>query len=197
MTVARVALPVGIDQAFDYWAPAGLALDRGSVVHVRLGARRLHGVVVGLDPRTDVAPERMRAIDSIADIAALPDAVLGLCRFVAAYSQAPLGQVPALALPPLARGATRRRPPAHETAAAERAQTARNDAQRAAVEAIQATHGSFAPFLLQGVTGSGKTEVYLDAAARAIEAGGQALMLVPAINLTPHLTARVRAALPG
>jgi primosomal protein N' (replication factor Y) len=49
---------------------------------------------------------------------------------------------------------------------------------------------------LRGVTGSGKTEVYLDAAARAIAAGGQVLMLVPEINLTPHLVARVRAALP-
>src|SRR5690242_10783335 len=100
MTVARVALPVGVDQPFDYWAPAGLALDRGSVVHVRLGARRLHGVVVGLDPHSDVAPERMRAIDAIADVATLPPDVLDLCRFVAGYYQAPLGQVYALALPP-------------------------------------------------------------------------------------------------
>ena len=58
--------------------------------------------------------------------------------------------------------------------------------------------GTFAPFLLHGVTGSGKTEVYLDARPRtASRAGGQVLMLVPEINLTPQLVARVRAALPG
>ena len=72
----------------------------------------------------------------------------------------------------------------------------RNDAQRAAVEAIVAGQGRFAPFLLQGVTGSGKTEVYLAAAAASVAAGGQVLLLVPEINLTPQLVARVEAALP-
>lgn len=51
--------------------------------------------------------------------------------------------------------------------------------------------------LLQGVTGSGKTDVYAAAAARAIARGGQVLLLVPEINLTPQLGARFAAALPG
>ncbi len=51
--------------------------------------------------------------------------------------------------------------------------------------------------MLFGVTGSGKTDVYLDVAARTIAAGGQVLLLVPEINLTPQLEQRVRAALPG
>ena len=72
-----------------------------------------------------------------------------------------------------------------------------NDAQREAAGALIAAHGAFAPFVLQGVAGSGKTEVYLAAAAQAIAAGGQVLMLAPEINLTPQLEARVRAALPG
>ena len=72
-----------------------------------------------------------------------------------------------------------------------------NDAQSGAVAAIDAARRRFAPFLLQGVTGSGKTEVYLAAAAAAVAAGGQALLLVPEINLTPQLVARVAAALPG
>jgi len=72
-----------------------------------------------------------------------------------------------------------------------------NDAQAAALAAIGGADRGFAPFLLYGVTGSGKTDVYLAAAARAFAAGRQVLMLVPEINLTPQLVARVRAALPG
>jgi primosomal protein N' (replication factor Y) len=72
-----------------------------------------------------------------------------------------------------------------------------NSDQRAAVDAIGATHGAFAPFLLQGVTGSGKTDVYLEAARACIAAGGQALLLVPEINLTPQFARRIGDALPG
>lgn len=55
--------------------------------------------------------------------------------------------------------------------------------------------GRFQCFLIQGVTGSGKTEVYLHVIAKVIEAGGQALMLVPEIGLSPQLEQRVQVAL--
>ncbi len=72
-----------------------------------------------------------------------------------------------------------------------------NPDQQAAAGAVVAALSTFAPFLLQGVTGSGKTNVYLAVAAAAIAAGGQALLLVPEINLTPQLAQRIAAALPG
>ncbi|OSM06120.1 putative replication restart DNA helicase PriA [Magnetofaba australis IT-1] len=68
------------------------------------------------------------------------------------------------------------------------------DEQQEAVDALNEaiTAGRFAPFLLQGVTGSGKTEVYFRAVETALAQGRQALLLVPEISLTPQLTARYR-----
>lgn len=70
-----------------------------------------------------------------------------------------------------------------------------NDAQRDAVEAITlaATHKERATFMLYGVTGSGKTEVYLRAIEAAQKAGYGALLLLPEIALTPQLVGRYRA----
>jgi primosomal protein N' (replication factor Y) len=67
-----------------------------------------------------------------------------------------------------------------------------NEAQSKAVEAICGSLGSFTTWLLYGVTGSGKTEVYLNAIAETLARGEQALVLVPEIALTPQLLARFR-----
>jgi primosomal protein N' (replication factor Y) len=134
---------------------------------------------------------------------------LALCRFAADYYQRPLGEV---ALPGLPKNLR-----AESTVALDRAikkqaalstahdaspidMPALRPAQEAAAEAIAGAQG-FAPMLLYGVTGSGKTEVYLQAAAdvlaRAGDAPAQILILVPEINLTPQLEGNVRARFPG
>jgi primosomal protein N' (replication factor Y) len=68
---------------------------------------------------------------------------------------------------------------------------------QAAVLAEIREHAGFAVFVLDGVTGSGKTEVYLRLIADVLARGQQALLLVPEIGLTPQLVARVRERLPG
>lgn len=67
-----------------------------------------------------------------------------------------------------------------------------SEEQLAAIAAVRPTFGTFAPFLLEGVTGSGKTEVYIELMREAVKRGEQAILLVPEISLTPVFASRLK-----
>ena len=198
MAIARIALPVAAWHLFDYWIPDGLQVAQGDVVRVRLAGRLQCGVVTGIESTSDFL-DRVQPIESLAGVARLPTEIMELAEFAAAYYQASPGMAFALVTPPLVRArASKRDAVAALPAAAElRPRHALNPPQRAAVDAIVAAHRSFAPMLLHGITGSGKTDVYLAAAAHFVAQGEQVLILVPEINLTPQFEQHVAAALPG
>ncbi len=202
MTILQIALDVPLARLFDYrLADEGQGSPHGSLigrlVKVPFGQGVRFGVVVGEAAASDQPDEKLKAAELIVDLPALPADWLALCGFCARYYHYPLGQVMAFALPPLLRKGKKPRALKPKVGAGETAPSsnAATPDQVAAIEAITGTNG-FQTFLLHGVTGSGKTEVYLRAIAAVLARGGQALMLVPEIALTPQLESRVSARFP-
>src|SRR5262245_1163345 len=101
MTIARVAVDVPIDTLFDFRVPEGVAARAGSLVIVPFGRTRKVGLVVALQARSAVAPQRLRDVEAlVADLAPLGAVELELLDFCARYYIRPLGEVAAAALPP-------------------------------------------------------------------------------------------------
>ena len=202
MSVVRVALDVPLDERFDFRVPEGMDIPRGALVIVPFGRTRKVGVAVELASSSSVPAARLRDVEAVvADVPPLPEEALELYEFCAGYYQRPLGEVVAASLPPRLRQVSRRPLPAPKADA--RAAGPRpcspelTDEQQVAIEAVREGADRFHPVLLQGVTGSGKTEVYLRAIADAVARGRQALLLVPEIGLTPQFVAQVRGRFPG
>lgn len=218
---AEIALPNALRRTFSYSVPPELRLEPGHRVRVPFGRQVAHGYVVGLSA-VRPAVSGLRAVQAADPEERLVDTdILDLSRWVADYYLAPWGQVLDAALPPnVRRSGGRRRAARVEANPADpvEAADAANDAvgedvaesvptpvlaltedQAAAVGALGAALATerYAGFLLQGVTGSGKTEVYLRAAAQVVAAGGQVLLLVPEIAMGAQVLARVRQRFPG
>ncbi|HKY93316.1 MAG TPA: primosomal protein N' [Nevskiaceae bacterium] len=194
----RVAVPGPFPEGLDYLA-GDLNLMSGARVRVPLGRRAVMGVV--LDPPRDVEPDGLacRAVEESLDPAPLvPPSIVSLVSWVARYYHHAVGDVFAAALPAPARrmaskAAARRRRKSPDTApeaAPRETPPAATPSQAAALEALEGVAPGFSVALLEGVTGSGKTEVYLRRVERVLGDGGQVLVLTPEIGLTPQLVER-------
>lgn len=206
-----IALDTPLNVCFDYrWpgAPGAARPQVGQLALVPFGRREVVGLIVGIAEHTEVPDDKLKDVLAVRDqLAPLSAEWLALAGFAADYYQRPLGEVALPGLPKNLRVLT--------TVALERAikklakhtdphdaspldMPRLNPAQQAAADAIGGAIG-FTPTLLYGVTGSGKTEVYLQACAQVLarEPDGQILILVPEINLTPQLEGNIRARFPG
>lgn len=204
----RVALDVPLAGLFDY--RASCAVPIGGRVVVPFGHRKLVGVVVEAPLQPSIDVELVKSIDQVLDdLPPLPSDWMRLAVFAAQYYQRPLGEVMLPALPAGLRklsayqgkrsagGPVRR---IDKRKAADRLQVEAdrapvlNSEQTLAAQSIDALQGHKV-VLLHGVTGSGKTEVYLRAAQTVLARGRQVLFMVPEINLTPQLEQSLRARL--
>ena len=206
MSILRIALDLPLPRLFDYLAPEASTSDIGYRVSVPFGRSLRIGVIVDWIASSEQPIDKLKSVTAILrDIPPLPTDWLALCEFCARYYQAPLGEVMAFALPPMLRRGKQPRLKKAKPGAVSTKQESESAptvllpsllaAQQTAVEQIVSAT-VFQTFLLHGVTGSGKTEVYLRAIEATLAQGGQALMLVPEIALTPQLESRVRARFP-
>jgi len=203
MNLVRVALDVPLPTLFDYRLPEGLIVERGDRIAVPFGARERVGVALELTQVSELQPQRLKPVSRVlTDAPRLDSAWLEFMGFLSGYYHRPLGETVVHSLPPrlrslkpLPRKIRGNDPPAplRSDFVARNTLTA---AQADALSGIQASLGRFEPHLLHGVTGSGKTEVYLHLVAQTLARGAQALLLVPEIGLTPQFEARVREAFP-
>jgi primosomal protein N' (replication factor Y) len=202
--IARVALDVPLHRFFDYRVPEGEQLsltDIGYRVRVPFGQQQKIGIIAELPVDTDFPRDQLKTLGEVLrDLPPLPATWFRLARFCAAYYHAPLGQVMLSTLPAALRTSTpakaRPRRAGAAQASAQPAPTLTNE-QEATLLAMANGDDGFHAYLLHGVTGSGKTEVYLRLIERTLAGGRQSLLLVPEINLTPQLEARVRARFPA
>ena len=176
----------------------------GQLVRVPFGNREVLGVVWGVHttaPQTLSTHTLRQVIAVLEAVAPLSAHWLQLVQFTAHYYQRSLGEVAMAALPPqlrdltpvqLARRFKKQVTPPETLTAALQSPWPLSEQQAEVLSQMAEASG---PFLLHGATGSGKTEVYLQAVARCLaeDPNAQALMMVPEINLTPQLEARVKA----
>ena len=193
----------GIASVLSYLSEQALA--PGTLVTVPLGKRELPGIVWrGAVVGVEVAQLRP-IIQVLAALPPLPPLWLDLVDFAANYYQRGVGELALAVLPPelrklddaaLARRMTRWLAGGLESSNDADPGAPELSAQQSAALEVIAQAGATTT-LIHGVTGSGKTEVYLHAVEQALRAGRQALVMVPEINLTPQLEARVKQRFPG
>ena len=189
-------------ESYTYTVPDGMDVVPGHRVTVPFGRRSTYGFVVSLgteEPAVETKPIATAGAEPLL----LPHQI-ALARLVADHYWVPMIEVLRAMLPPRVRssGSAGSAPSGRQTRHTRLLEMATGpappveqidltDEQKAAFDVIATNSAT----LLHGVIGSGKTEVYLAAAERALAEGLRVLLLVPDISLTPQLVQRVRARL--
>lgn len=206
--IAQIAIPRPLHTLLSYTIPEGMPAQVGVRADVPLGKQHSVGLVMAVEKRpakTSDEPE-LKPIHSILDETPLPDAhLLELLQWAARYYHYPLGEALFTALPVRLRKAkplskkllklTNPPPqPPHAPAARQPASTdiCLTSEQDTCLHTLQQWNNTtpLRPVLLHGITGSGKTEIYLHLIQPLLAEGKQILVIVPEIGLTPQLLAR-------
>lgn len=194
MKYANIALPIPINKLFTYQIPDNLQdkIMVGQRVSVPFGGKKLVGYVVELATETDVS--RLKEIEEIIDAEpVIIPSILKLSKWMSEYYLCSLGDVLKSAFP-----SALKRPKWKQSLRTVEYGKEENlvltDEQSRALKLIKGDVDAdkFGVFLLFGITGSGKTEVYIQAVQHVLQKNRQALILVPEIGITPQIVGRFK-----
>lgn len=190
--ILRIALPIPLRQLFDYLPPEAIdfkALIPGLRVKVPFRSRILIGFFISTAQHSILPKQKLkRVITLIDENPVLSKDVYDLCCWAANYYHVSLGEMLANALPAQLKKNNQNKSEGNKIvdSAIEVSPLILNQAQQNALTAIIKCKNKFQTFLLDGVTGSGKTAIYLQTIPHILAEEKQVLVLVPEISLTPQ-----------
>ncbi|WP_243405393.1 primosomal protein N' [Solimicrobium silvestre] len=201
-----MVLDTPLERVFDYLWTGEETPQVGQFALLTFGRREMVGLIVAMKQNSDIPRDKLKSVLTVRQqLSPVSSEWIALCSFAADYYQRPLGEVALPAIPKNCRTskttaldkALKKLSLSLEVKGEPSESPQLNAAQQNAVQHIVDAKG-YAPSLLYGVTGSGKTEVYLQAAAQVLarDASAQILILVPEINLTPQLQGHFQARFP-
>ncbi|MFN3234849.1 MAG: primosomal protein N' [Gammaproteobacteria bacterium] len=195
----EIAIPCPLRKTFDYLLPEELSKTLpplGSRVRVPFGRRELIGIVVRHKNSTESPKEKIKSVLEIFEEQTLTPDIFHLCQWAADYYHHPLGEVMHAAMPKrlrVGKEASAEKALAKTTKMDITKRVTLNAQQQQAVDAISQSLDQYQPFLLYGITGSGKTEVYFHCIEAVLKQEKQVLVLIPEISLTPQTIRRFEA----
>jgi len=175
---------------FSYLVPEEMKtkIRLGSIVLISFGKRKIRGIVFELKEET---MDNLKTITAVNENISLEKAYLETARWISSYYLCSLGEAASLFLPPEMKrprkvvGQAIKIKPNNVTLA--------DDQEKVYLELLSKLKNPQKPSLLLGVTGSGKTEIYLELTKKTIEDGKQVIILVPEIMLTPQTLSRFQS----
>ena len=196
MQITEVAIPVPLHNTFDYLCKEKVVI--GSRVKVPFGSKKVTGIVLSHKDKSSFS--KLKEVEEVIDHEALlSKEILEFLTWSANYYHHPIGEVLSNAIPKNLRNgkpALLKKPSeAHVKVSSTDIQLTTE--QSFAINEVLKNSSEFNGFLLHGVTGSGKTEVYLNITERLLKTGKQVLVLVPEIGLTPQMISRFKERIEG
>lgn len=192
--VIQVCIPQTGQAFYDYLPPSAV-VTLGARVRVSFRRQERVGLVVGFSD-TSLFQDKLKPILAVLDnVPVISEMMLAFYEWVATYYHASLSDVLHLSLPKQFREGRALNASVFPHLNTQAVPPVLHQEQQAAVNAICQSLGTCQRFMLQGVTGSGKTEVYLRVIEQVLASGDQVLVLVPEIGLTPQLVERFQSRL--